>query len=549
MKAIVHSGKKLLLWSNFPNHQETEDMLLLYELMKEEKSRPFVYNNKLYINDGNKYIYYNGTEIKEVKEDAFTPTTTIGRSPTGGGTLYQPVNLLQAKRKNSFLGNGTLKEFTLDTAGLDNTPVTAVVNGVTITEGNGLTVSRATGQITFTTAPAKPATEGQDNVIITFAKTIEDYITRIEKCLLTCIFDNRVFFSGNPNYPNTLFHSMLNDPTYISDLAYYQDGSDNVPITTLERVGSSLVVIKYDDQQDAVVYYHEPKVITVNNIEDTLYPTRQGSAGIGNISMWGAKNYLDELVFISRLGLEHLSKLNLGLERNLEHKSTLVDGKLVNEKDLSNIHLEQWRGYLFCLINGRIYIADNRQKYVNNGTKLLEYEWYFWDKIGDVKDGIFYKATLLKEYDGDLYFGTENGVVAKFEDGKRNDNGRIIYSQWQLPDDFFKAENRRKTTSKRGGVALLKTIQNSICKLKTKTDNNKEKEITRFVASGFSYENFIYNDFTYQYGDKLFMKYKIKEKKLTQISMTFYSDELDRPFGLINVILEAFVGGYIKAKN
>ncbi|MBR3163589.1 MAG: hypothetical protein IKF17_05780 [Clostridia bacterium] len=549
LKVIVHTGTKLLLWSNYPSEQEESSMTELYSSMAERKSVSFVYNNKMYINDGTNYIYYDGTTIKAVSEDAFIPTTTIARAPSGGGTLYQPVNVLQPKRKNSFLGNGTDKNYTLDSSGLDSTTVTATINGVDKTEGTDFTVNRSTGVVTFNTAPAAPGTAGQDNVVITFAKTVSDYGTRISKCILSCIFDNRVFFSGNSDFPNALFHSMLNDPTYISDTAYYQDGSDNVSITSLMRVGDSILVIKKDDQQDSVVYYHTPQETKINDETETVYPTKQGLAGVGCISFWGSKNFLDEPVFMSRLGLKSFTKLNLGYERSIEHKSTMVDSKLVNEADLENVHLEQWRGYLLCLINGHIYLADNRQKFVNRGTQQQEYEWYYWDNIGDVVDNVFHKATLLKEYDDNLFFGTENGVVAQFIENRYNDNGRVIYCQWQTPDDSFTSENHLKTTNKRGGIANLKTLPNSVCKLKVKTDKIDETYVTRYVSSGFSFEDFSFIDFAFTTSSKSFMKYKIKQKKWSQISMTFYSDELDKPFGIFSSTLEAFIGGYVKSVN
>jgi hypothetical protein len=546
LKVLVHSGTELLLWSNYPDKQLKKNMQVLFSNMAETKSRSFVYNNKLYINDGKNYIFYNGSKVKSVDEIAFIPTTTIARSPSGGGTLYQPVNLLQSKRKNSFLANGTDKVYTLDCSGLDSEKVTATVNGVSKVEGTDFSVNRVTGVITFTTAPKAPSTAGQDNVVITFSKTVADYSNRIKKCLLSCIFDNRVFFSGNNSYPNAIFNSMLNDPTYISDLAYYQDGSDNIPITSILRVGDSILVIKSDDQQDSVVYYHTPEDIKNGDTEETIYPTKQGLAGIGCISMWGSKNFLDEPVFISKLGLECFTKLNLGLERSIEHKSSMVDTKLVNEPNLGNIYLEQWRGYLLCLINGHIYLADNRQKYLNKGTQQQEYEWFYWDNIGDVVNNEFKKAVILKNYDDNLFFGTENGVIAKFTDRVYNDNGRIIYSQWETPFDCFGSENHVKTTNKRGGIANFKAIPGSICKLKERIDKSQEKEITRFVAGGFSYTDFKYEDFSYNTSQKMSVIYKIKEKKWTNISLIFYSDELNKPFGIFDAVLEAFIGGYVK---
>jgi len=83
LKVIVHSGTKLLLWSDYPNSQQEENMTELYSTMAQKKSVSFVYNNKMYINDGTNYVYYDGTTVKEVKDDSFIPTTTIARAPSG----------------------------------------------------------------------------------------------------------------------------------------------------------------------------------------------------------------------------------------------------------------------------------------------------------------------------------------------------------------------------------------------------------------------------------------------------------------------------------
>ena len=546
LKVLVHAGNKLYYWSAYPSTQSKENMTVIYSNMSETKSTSFTYKNKLYIMDGKKFLYYDGTKVDSVESIAFVPTTSISRTPSGGGTLYQAVNLLQKKRKNSFVADGTSKSYTLDTIGLDNDTVTCTVNDEEKIEGTDFTVNRSTGVITFNTAPSAPATVGQDNVVITFSKTVVDYANRINKCILNCLYDNRVFYSGNPDFPNGLFNSQLDEPSYVSDTSYYLDGSDNVEITSLIRIGDSLVTLKKDDQQDAVVYYH---TATEKN-DETIYPTKQGLAGIGNISYFGATNFLDEPVFISKRGLESFTKLNLGLERSIEHKSTLVDGKLVNEVNLDRAHLEKWRGYLMCLLNGNIYLADNRQKWQNTSSGITEYEWYFWNNIGTYDSNEnFSPATLLKEYNDTLLFGTASGNVCVFMDTQYNDDGRLIYSEWCTPSDDFGSYNHLKTTNKRGGVANLKTLQNSACKLKEKTDKTTEKYITRYNASGFNFNNIDFADFSFTTDEKSFMKYKIKEKKWTQLQLCFYSDEVNRPFGIFSATIEAFVGGYVKSVN
>lgn len=96
----------------------------------------------------------------------------------GGGTAYQAVNLLTGRRKNSFRGDGASKEYHLDAAGLDDSAVTAEVDGEPTT---AFAVDRQTGVVTFTTAPAAPG-GGDDNVVITFAKTAAGYADRIAGC-------------------------------------------------------------------------------------------------------------------------------------------------------------------------------------------------------------------------------------------------------------------------------------------------------------------------------------------------------------------------------
>lgn len=83
LKVIVHSGTKLLLWSNYPSQQTEASMAVLYSNMAQRKSVSFVYNNNLYFNDGTNYLYYDGSTVKRVEEDAFIPTTTIARAPSG----------------------------------------------------------------------------------------------------------------------------------------------------------------------------------------------------------------------------------------------------------------------------------------------------------------------------------------------------------------------------------------------------------------------------------------------------------------------------------
>ena len=87
-------------------------------------------NNKLYINDGKNYLTYNGDAVKKIENDnPYIPRTSISRKAggKGGGELLEDVNVLQPKRINSFVGDGTSKEYYLDAQNIDNSTVVATL--------------------------------------------------------------------------------------------------------------------------------------------------------------------------------------------------------------------------------------------------------------------------------------------------------------------------------------------------------------------------------------------------------------------------------------
>jgi len=520
--ALVHAGAKLYLWNNFPSAPENPSVLS--STMNDEISSFFIFNNKVYINDGLNYLVYDGT-LRSVTQDAFIPTTSINRNPEGGGTQYQDVNLLSSKRINTFIGDGTSTNYYLDTTNI--TSVDEVYVNGTLTTGYSATLS--TGKVTFTTAPAAPSLEGEDNVKIVFSKTVSGYVDRIQKCIISQIFDNRVFFSGNNSYKNTLFHSELENPTYVSDLSYYQDGTSESKIKSMTVGNNILWVFKEPNQENATVFYHIP---TTSGEYGRIYPTKQGNVSTGCYST--SINFYDDIVFLSKYGLEGITG-DIDQEQLLTHRSSLVDNRLINVNNFNHAQMVEWKGYLLILASNYIFLADSRQKF--EGINGIEYEWYLWD----IENA---NPSILKEYNGNLYIGSEDGSI--FILGGTNDNGVAINTYWTTPMDAFGYSNMLKTTNKRGGVARIKTIPNGKIKIAEKTNKKDERFITSKSATGFTFKNIDFSNFAFTTQNESYVVYKIKEKKWLNISMKFYSDELDKPFGLYSAVLEAFVGGYVK---
>ena len=212
---FVHSGTKLYR-GNASGYTE------VYSGLNERPSNAFVYNDVWYFMDGKNYLCYRKNKVEEV--EGYIPTTSISKSAESGGKTHEDVNLLTGVRKNTFLGDKKGTIFWLDAQQIDeNYKVTVTVNNI---ERDNYVVDYKGGKITFLSPPPEPTTTGADNIVVTFRKSSDAKRDMIEKCTLVQMFDNRIFVSGNPDYPNKIWHCSLNDQTYFSDLDYYNEGLD-----------------------------------------------------------------------------------------------------------------------------------------------------------------------------------------------------------------------------------------------------------------------------------------------------------------------------------
>lgn len=501
---IVHCGTSLID-VNLSTHEKTT---IKNTGMKPAKSQAFISNNILFIKDGLNYLEYDGETLKDVV--GTIPVTYISCNPTGGGTKYQDHNLLSAKEQNWYVADGESLEYKLNDSEI--TSVDKVwVDDTLKTINTDYTVDLTLGKVIFTVAPEKPDTEGQDNVKIEYTKNSQSKADRIKKCSILTIFDDRVFFSGNIDYPNYIFHSEFNgisgvaDPRYVSDTDYYPEGIDTSAVKAMVAGNNALWVFKEPSQANTTIFYHVPNDIYNEDIGETQrgYPSTHSSIATGCIG--DAINFMDDIVFFSDRGMEGLASTDVTTEQILAHRSSLIDSKLLNENDYKNMLLEEWEGYLLIIINNHIYLADSREMMTNNNH--LEPEWFYW------KLNINVTCTAVK--DGVLYLCGNNKIYTLT---KSNPD---ISSYWTTLEDEFRYPQYAKTTNKKGCVVdAVGDITISI-----KTDNNEFEKIK-----------------TYQ-NTKGYVVPKIKKKKWKSIQMKFSSN---KPFSLYSSTLESFVGGYKK---
>ena len=489
---MVHNGTKLISDGVMPSVSGIQ----LATDIKDAKSSAFIHNNNWYFKDGKEYYVTSPLFLLE-KVEGYVPTTSIGRKATGGGTIHEDVNLLTGRRINTFLADGTSKDYYLDAQNID-TNFTPIVK-VNSTKVTNFTVDYTAGKITFATAPTKPLTDGQDNVSIEFSKTISGYRERITECTLLEVFDNRVFFSGNKDFPNVVWHCSLEDPSYVSDLDYYNEGLDSAAVTGLVAGNNALWVFREPSDSHTTVFYHTP---TIDSDYGKIYPSVHSSISTGCIGK--AINFNDDIVFFSDRGMEGISG-DVTTEQVAAHRSSLVDRKMIAEPDYKNMILAEWEGYLLVFIDNHVYLADSRAVYTNEDH--IEYEWFYWELDVNVVCATVYK--------GVLYVGSDDGIYTF------SDTDKAVESYWVTPKDKFQYPQMLKTTNKRGCVVEAKGDVSVYAKL----------EDTEFVEIG-NYENV-----------EDYFVCRIKRKKFKDLQLKFYSP---KGFSLEAATLECWIGGYIK---
>ena len=498
---VIHTGNKLITLDQMGDNYTHERCI--FEDMSESPSKGFIFNDKLYIKDGKNFLVFSGDfHLYDVCGSAFIPTTSIARKPGGGGTQHQDINLLSDYRKNTFFADGESKEFYLDSMSIDMVD-SVKINGEKI-GADEYYVDALVGKVVFNTAPPKPQTDGQDNVEITYKKAVPGYKDRILKCTLLQVFDNRVFVSGNEEYPNTVWHCSLDDPSYFSDTDYYREGLDNARVRGLVAGNNALWVFREPSDSNTTVFYHLP---TIDDQYGKIYPSTHSSITTGCIG--AAINFNDDIVFFSDRGMEGISG-DVTTEQVVAHRSTMVDRKMIAEPGYKDMLLAEWEGYLFVFIGQYAYLADSRAMFTNENH--YEYEWFYWkmnqkNYCACVKDGV-------------LYLGQANGVFTPAT--KELTNHTIgVTSYWTTPKDKFNQPHKLKTTNKRGCVAEATGDISVYAKLED-TDFEligEHKNVTDYFVS------------------------RIKRKKFKDIQLKFHSKTR---FSLETVTLEAYLGGYIK---
>lgn len=267
-------------------------------------------------------------------------------------------------------------------------------------------------------------------------------------CTVAELFDGRIFLSGNPSYPNTVFYSArgtngINDPTYFGVLNYFNDGIGPFRVRSLLAVGNSLAVFKEDDDGSGSIYYHTPTQ-TGEDLVPKIYPVSYIHTGL--CAKGETVSFYDDPIFVSENGICAITKPQINFERSIACRSHNVNIRLLSE-DLSGIKLAKWRGYLVALANGHIYLADSRQTFRHEAGSI-EYEWYYLSGIGTYRDDRTVYRYAGEADTGYLLHPEPDTVVSDTVYSAEGEGGKMLYFTMQQGKKYAVYP----TNERRGGI-------------------------------------------------------------------------------------------------
>ena len=549
---------------------DVEDTLI-YDGMAEQRSFSLELGLKLVIMDGKNLYTFDGTTFTVLTgENAYIPTLTISKDPTGGGTDFEALNLINPAFKESFYVSATkegqpeydpstITDFQMTFGGLDATEVIAWVmdsngNMVQKTENTHFTVNRTTGLIHFLTAPGASPVSGEDNVIIQAYRTVEGYADRINHCRFGILFgvngaNDRLFISGNTDkgldeddkpysYINYDWYSGQYDPTYFPDTGYSKLGADSSAIMGYSILGGYLATHKDTNE------IYQPVIIREGDLvnDQPTFLVINALQGAGAVSPWCFSYLEEEPLFFSKLGIYAITAQDITGEKYAQNRSYYIDGKLLDEENLSEAFAYTYRDFYLLCINNHCYVLDGLQPIRTDKSKpyaTRQYVGFYWENI---------PATCMFEMKGNLCFGSDDGKIYMFyakkdEVESYNDVDEPIPCRWETADIsenlFYKYKKYRylalKCIPARASSVEIWAQRNGLWEM-----IKEDQHTLRFFD--FNYINFEKFSFSPDNTAKV-LPAKVRLRKLDHVRFRFVNEKLNEPFGLINFAVEYTQGG------
>lgn len=432
---IVHCGTKLYeMQVDFSSYTE------ILTGLSDKISKGVVINSKLLIVDGKRAVVYDlllkNNRVGYLDEKGYIPTTHIARSPDGlKSQVFEKANMLQSARINLITSNVNDTIYKVADENISLPVVVEVMNedGAFVeVESQDYTVDLTLGSIKFKKVIGNPPVDERDNVRIMYNVNNDEAKSQINKCDILVTYgyggaNNRIFMSGNPDYPNLIMFSHFDDITYIPVKNQIGVGLQTAEITGFARLNSGkLAVLKSVSDTDSTIF--NIGYATWNG--DEVFPIEGSSKGEGNIGKYACDILINEPLILTQNGVFALNSATINDERFTYHRSYYIDKYLLNEDNLKSAVGIVNNGKYYLAINNHVYVADSRFKSTAKNGKYsnYQYEWFYWTNL---------PVRIWFVWNEELYFGDKSGNICKFRNesdiNRYKDNEENVKALWQSP--------------------------------------------------------------------------------------------------------------------
>jgi len=499
----------------------------IYTGLSDIKVNFFEFGNKLYIQNGEKYLVYDGSTCKEV--EGYRPKVAITTPPAGGGTLFEQINVLTGAKHQTFSPDGTATVYQLA-----ETAITSVdfvkINDVLKTVGTDYTVNLTDGKVTFTTPPLGGT---PNNVDIGWTKGTGQR-SLIENCRFAMSYsgqtDTRVFFWGNRNFKNRRFWSGLADGVpsaeYFEANSYDDLGSGQYAITDIKHQYSTQKIYL---ENSTMYSYYASETDSLGNVMAT-FPVFDLNDSVGNV----AENQVqlinnNPLTIYKGIREWYLSAKysNTYTETNERIISQRIQGDL-DGIDLTTVITYDWqekKEYWLCLPTTGIVWVYN---YLND-------TWYKFDNI---------YASCFLVINKEMYFGT-GGKIEKFEGSLRNDNGVAISDIWEMGLYDFNASWRLKFMNK-AWISINPDRRTSVdVKYITNNEGTSETQTVYYNLLSFAHLDFKHFSFNISYNPQPF-DLEVQAQQFVYIKFVLTNSNPETVLTVLNLSMLPRFGGKVQ---
>lgn len=525
-------------------------------------SQSWQMDQTLFIIDGKDIYSYQieDESVLPISDDAaYIPLVTISKNPDGGGVSQEPLNMLQPGFYEQFVvttdyANETV--FHLSFSNLDATQTKAWIlnsagNWVPKTEGSDYSVDRTSGIVTFVSAPGISPLKGEDNVKILAYRTISGYRDRVANCTIGTVYGvggaaDRLFISGNPDYPNWDFYSERNDPTYFPDTGYASLGSSASAIVGYSIVNNYLATFKDGGDLTQSVFIREGDLVVneTTGVSEPAFKLINTLQGHGVIAPYAFGNLQTEPVFLTKAGVYAITAQDITGEKYSQNRSFYLNGKLTQEPNLENAVATVYNEMYILAVNNQLYILDGLQATRTDRSEPYATRQY----VGYHCTGV---PALCIWNDDALWFGTADGRVCRFYTDiesldSYNDDGKAIYCCWETPDLDGKLFYKNKTF-RYFAIRMMKALRTSVKLYSQKLGvwSFIKEDVATALTFDFATLDFEHFSFSTDNSEKV-IHTKVRVKKVDKARFKVENDKKDEPFGLFDLALEYVESGNYK---